>query len=324
MEKVLNQEEIDAMVRKARGRESAKADKAPDVTPWNCTESGQIGREPLRTITQLHEVFARNLTYSLGAYLRVLFDLNLVSVEQLPYSDLLTRFPELTYLATAQILPVNANIAIQMDLSVCFPIVDLLLGGSGTGETAAREITEIEEQILDGVGRIVCKELGVSWQPVGLTVAFEQRQTPGQMQQLMAPNEKTLSLSFEIRMADSHGMLNIVCPSSVSNILLRKLAHSWAYRRPRGLAECSRELLARLLECPFTTELSLPAEPLTAQRLVDLVPGETVQLEQQVQEPVQLLVSGRACFEAEIVRKGSRRAGHVRARKEYPQSAKSM
>src|SRR5512146_1292564 len=111
------------MVRAARGRAPQNAGKAAEVKSWNCAETGQIGREPLRTITQLHEVFARNLTYSLGAYLRVPFELNLVSVEQLPYGELLTRFPELTYLATAHIVPVNASIALRMDLAVCFPIV---------------------------------------------------------------------------------------------------------------------------------------------------------------------------------------------------------
>ncbi|MDT8066858.1 MAG: FliM/FliN family flagellar motor switch protein [Terriglobia bacterium] len=314
MEKVLNQDQIDAMVRAARGRPTEGIANEERVKPWNCAESGQIGRESLRAITQLHEAFARNLTHSLGAYLRVVFDANLVSVEQLPYSDVLTRFPELTYLATAHIEPANASVAFQMDLSLAFPIIDLLLGGIGEAEAEVREITEIEEQILDGVVRIVCKELEISWQPAGLAVSFEHRQTPGQMQQLMAPNEKTLALSFEIRMAESRGVFNVVCPSSVSNILLRKLADNWAYRRPKELSECSQQLIARLLECPFLAELSLEPQPMDARRLVELVPGETVQFERQVEQPVRLLVANQSCFEADVVRIGSRRAGHIGAR----------
>jgi flagellar motor switch protein FliM len=314
MEKVLNQEQIDAMVRAARGRPETGQATEDGIKPWNCADGGQIGRESLRAITHLHEAFARNLTHSLGAYLRVVFAANLVSVEELPYSEVLTRFPELTYLATAHIHPANASIAIQLDLSLAFPIIDLSLGGIGATEAQLREITEIEEQILDGVVRIICKELETSWQPVGLAVSFQQRQTPGQMQQLMAPNEKTLALSFEIRMAESQGMLNIVCPSSVSNVLLRKLADSWTYRRPRGLSECSPELIARLLECPFTAEVSLPSEPMDAARLVHLVAGDRIEFQRQVEQPVQVLIAGNACFEAEVVRKGERKAGHIRAR----------
>ena len=75
MEKVLNQEEIDAMVRAARsgGGRAAPASAARGVEPWDVRRAGQIGREQLQAITSLHEGFARNLTHALGAYLRVVF-----------------------------------------------------------------------------------------------------------------------------------------------------------------------------------------------------------------------------------------------------------
>src|SRR5438105_8479290 len=84
MEKVLNQEEIDAMVRRARGG-SAGTQAMQDVQPWNIKQAGQIGREQMKAINLLHEGFARNLTNSVGAYLRVAFDCSVVSVEQLTY-----------------------------------------------------------------------------------------------------------------------------------------------------------------------------------------------------------------------------------------------
>ena len=81
MEKVLNQEEIDAMVRAARGgsRIETPLPAQAHVELWDVRRAGQIGREQLQTITFLHEGFARNLTHSLGAYLRVVFATTLVS-----------------------------------------------------------------------------------------------------------------------------------------------------------------------------------------------------------------------------------------------------
>ena len=43
------------------------------VEPRDVRHAGQIGREQLQVMTLLHESFARNLTHSLGAYLRVVF-----------------------------------------------------------------------------------------------------------------------------------------------------------------------------------------------------------------------------------------------------------
>ena len=313
MEKVLNQDEIDAMVRAARGGPSATS-LPTKVQLWDFRKVGQIGREPLRSLTQLHESLARNLTHSLGAYLRVVFDANLVSVEQLSYTEFLARLPELAYLATIQLEPMNAVAGLELDLSLAFPIIDLLLGGRGSTTEELRDITDIEEQILESVVRMICREFESSWQPVGVSVAFGQRQQPGQMQRLMPPNEKTLALSFEIRMSDTRGMLNLVVPSSVSNLLLRKLSHDWIYQRPRGLAESSHQLLARLLECRFNVELSLPQQLLDARRIVALENGHVVPLAYSVEETALASVAGHPCFSSDVVRHGNRRAAHIQQR----------
>ena len=129
------------------------------VEPWDVRRAGQIGREQLQTITALHESFARNLTHSLGAYLRVVFATTLVSAEHLTYREFLQRIPETTYVASCRLDPTGLSAALQLDLKVAFPIIDLLLGGEGKSMAAAREITDIEEQILDSVARIICREL---------------------------------------------------------------------------------------------------------------------------------------------------------------------
>ncbi len=91
MEKVLNQEEIDAMFRAALGRTTGMPASASSYQPCDFKQAGQIKKDQVRAISNLHEGFARNLTNALGAYLRVIFEVNLVSVEQLTYREFLQR-----------------------------------------------------------------------------------------------------------------------------------------------------------------------------------------------------------------------------------------
>ena len=112
----------------------------------------------------------------LRRYLRVGFDVNLVSVEQLTLSEVLSRLPDLTYLCTIRIQPIEAVALLQMDLSIAFPIMDLVLGGSGTGIVELRDLTEIEEQILESVIVVLIRELQASWAPVlEVEIQFDQR-----------------------------------------------------------------------------------------------------------------------------------------------------
>ena len=137
MEKILNQEEIDALFRatqKGQIASGAKTKRRKKILPISIfARSSQINKEQVRALSTLHESFARNITNSLGAYLRVGFDFNLVSVEQLTYSEIISRLPELTYLCSMRMQPIEAVGLLQMDLAVAFPIMDLVLGGPGYG-----------------------------------------------------------------------------------------------------------------------------------------------------------------------------------------------
>jgi len=56
MEKVLDQQEIDDMVRAARSGTATAGSAGPVVQAWDVRQAGQIGREQLRAINQLHEL----------------------------------------------------------------------------------------------------------------------------------------------------------------------------------------------------------------------------------------------------------------------------
>jgi flagellar motor switch protein FliM len=307
VEKVLNQAEIDAMVRAARSggkvEEQAVA-TGPRIELWDARRAGQIGREQLQAITQLHEGFARSLTHSLGAYLRIVFNATLVSAENLSYREFLQRIPETTYLASCKLDPMGVSGALQLDLKVAFPIIDLLLGGQGTGGGTAREITEIEEQILGSVAKVICRDLGLAWQAVSLQVSFDQRVGTVDAQRLLPPEEKVLSLCFEITMPDARGGLNLALPAAASNALLRKISAAWSYRRPRGQAGARKRLMDCLEECAFAVELGADGVHASVAELSGLEPGRVLRFDRSATAPASLLVGGLEMFLALPARRG--------------------
>jgi flagellar motor switch protein FliM len=300
MQNELNQAEIDAMVRAARvgaGGETGAA-REPRVEPWDPRRAGQIGREQLRAITLLHEGFARSLTHALGSYLRIVFNATLVSAEHLTYREFLQRIPETTYLAACKLEPMGVSGALQLDLKVIFPILDLLLGGEGKGLAANREITEIEEQIVETVARIVCRELGTAWQAVNLEVEYEQRIELAEAQRLLLADEKMLSLSFEIAMLEVRGGLNFAIPVAVSHALLRKISVEQNDRRPHGRSDWREQLKRRLLECPFPLQLEVDQVRAQVSELAQLEAGQLLSLQRSAAVPASLWVAGVEMFRA--------------------------
>ncbi len=310
MEKVLNQSEIDEMVQRARSG-AAAGSSGPVIQPWDVRQAGQIGHEQLRAINQLHENFARNLSISIGGYLRIVFDCSLVSAEHLTYREYLQRVPEKTYLASCDLSPVDATAVLQLDLAICYPIIDVMLGGEGKSTEMTRDITEIEEQVLEGIIRILCRELQASWQAIKLEFNFAKRQQLLQAQGLMPPEEKNLCLSFEIKMSETSGTLNLAIPAVVSNALLRKISSDFSYQRPRGPIEARLQLQKKLLDCFFPVELSMPHLQVPLENLSGLAPGDLLSFSRSASAPAVMLVEDVRLCSASPVRVNARRAARV-------------
>jgi flagellar motor switch protein FliM len=312
MTRVLNQDEIDAMVSAARDQGERLQPGQRAVKPCSFRQAGQLTGGQTRAISALHEGFARSLTQSLGAYLRVIFEATLTTVEQLAYSAFLERVPEVTYLVSFHVPQMNAAAAMQIDHSLIYPLVDILLGGTGQCEALTREVSEIEEQIMDGVVRIIIHELAVAWTPFAGELELEGRQPPAQIQRFLAPTEKTLCLTFEVKLAETKGNLNLVLPVSISNSLLRKLSSDVSYGKPRISSHASGRLTELMKDCPFPVMLSLTAQNVPIQTLMSLSPDEVCNLGVTARTPASLAIAGRGAFEANPVRSGRRRAAQIR------------
>jgi len=323
MEKILNQEEIDLLFRAAQGgAPKAQPESTRQIRENNFRQAGELSKEQVRQVTLLHESFAPNIANSLGAYLRVGFQASLVAVEQLNYNEFLSRLPEQTYFTTVQLNPMEELAVIQLDLQIVFPMIDLLLGGPGQPMGEPRDLTEIEEQILEVIVAILCRELQGTWQPV-LPVVFHvgQRQKQSQIIGLMTQGERVLNLSFEISLNEVRGLLNLAFPAVVSNALLRKLAAGMVQRRKPSAGQSER-LKNRLMECDFTVDLVLRNVTLKIRDIVEMQPGQIVRLRHSLNEPMLVSVNERPVFTGLPVSCGALRGGLIQDRIKTPEVTK--
>jgi flagellar motor switch protein FliM len=307
----IRQDEIDALFQAARSPslEGEPAEGRAAAVPYNYAAAGQISTDQLRAISLLNDLFARNLTHNLAAWLRTRFQVNLVSAEQIPFNEFLLRIPEICYVASVRLDPLGALSVLQLDLALAPPIIDLLLGGEGR-DGPLRELTDIEESILGSVVEIVCRELTAAWQTVGLSFTFDRRQMQTQVARLMSVTEKTLCLSFEIRMPHGSGLLNLAFPAVVANTILRRLATDWGKRRRHaGGARAAMEAAARRIR--FGCSLQLPSVRLPASALEELAPGSLVRLNLPANTAPLWRVAGQPLHAAQAIRQGPHRAARI-------------
>ena len=270
----------------------------------------RIAKDQLRAIHLLHENFARSLASSLSAYLRAYVAVNLISVEQLSFMEFTQCLPSPTCMVALSMKPYDGNAVLEMNPSLVFPVLEMLLGGSGKNATKVnREITEIEQLIHEGLCRIILNDLRSAWHAVSaMEFKIDSHETEPLLVQVLAPNEAVVAISVEVRVGDTAGMMNIGVPSIMVKMLRQKFDQQWSIRRTQA-TEVEHARILRLLK-PSETKMDarLQGPTLTVEQMLELEQGDVLSFDFPIERVLDLTVNGKLKYRGQIVSTGRKRA----------------
>lgn len=297
--------------------------RARTIHSCNFRYAGRLSNENARALTALHEKFALNVTNSLEVYLGTSIRLKMLSLEQLTLQAYTSNIHPNTYLLPCALNVMESSFLIEMDIRLIFPIIDLLLGGAGTSASdEIRDLTEIDEEIMESITRLIVKEVDRSWRALNLSLTPGHCIKPAQITQVYPANEKLVLLMFEMTVGATTGSFKIVLPTSFVGFLLRhmKAAQSKKISILRHLPNPS--LRERILDCQFNVAVDITQMRVLLKDLIDLKPGTILKMKAPVKNPGRLTVEGVDIFEALPVRNGTLKAAQLSCRSQGPSATK--
>jgi flagellar motor switch protein FliM len=308
----LIQQEIDAVFQTAPGRQTDRPGSRR-ATPFDFRRPDRIAKSQLRAIHQLHDNFVRNLVSSLSAYLRTYLIVNLVSVEQLSYSEFLECLPSPTCIASLGLKPYDGNAVLELNSSLIFPILEILLGGDGKLQfNTQREITEIEQVLLDGLLRLILRDLHEAWTFVTpIDFSIESIETEPQFLQILAPTEAVVAVAIEIRIGDSIGMMNIAMPSIIIKMMRQKFDQQWTLRKSASTDEEQSRVLNLIRGSALASEVLLSGPQILLRDLMNLETGDVLSFDFPASRSLDLTLNGQTRYQGKIVSAGRRTAFRV-------------
>lgn len=299
-DRVLSQDEIDSVFRERR--DGGEAEATVRAQPYDFRRPDRIAKEQLRGIYAIHENFARTLASSLSAYLRAYAVVNLVSVEQISFREFVTALPTPTYTVALGMKPFDTSAVVEVNPSLVFPILELLLGGSGKSTTRInREITEIEQCIMDDLMRIVLQNLRAAWHTIAaIDFTMSSHETDPALLQVVGPTEALIAIAMEIRIGEHSGTMNIAIPTIFVKMLRQKFDQQWSARRTASSEEEQTRVLRLLQSAKLTVEARLPQSTLTLREITNLQPGDLIQLEHPADQPIDVTLNGVLRYRARM------------------------
>jgi flagellar motor switch protein FliM len=303
-----NQTQTETAAVPAKTPATPAAPRQRSVHSCNFRAAGRLSNEDARLLTAIHETFALQLTGILDTYLGSGVEVKLETLDQLPIKDHVAEIPPLTY-----IVPFAADTLIiaELDNSLVFPIIELLMGGAGSERGDLRDLSEIEEEVMHDVISLLARHAEVVWRVAGLSLSPGTRIKPALIHQFAAPNEKVTILRFGIELGGATGTLKLVFSSEFLNILLAQIKQDQPQKKSRVWSFPTPPIRERILDCEFEVSAELPALKVAVRDLITLQPGSVLKLRAPIRNPGMLTSGGCELFESVPVRNGSQRAAQL-------------
>ena len=306
MAEVLSQDEIDQLLTAISAGEvnTEEVHQPTDqrkIKIYDFKRPDKFSKDQIRTVSIMHETFARLTTTSLSAQLRSLIHVHVASVDQLTYEEFIRSIPNPTTLAVIDMDPLKGSAILEIDPAITFSIIDRLFGGQGEGAKFSRDLTDIEQSVMEGIIVRVLGNLRESWCTViDLRPRLGGIETNPQFAQIVPPSEMVVLVTLETKVGDVEGMMNLCIPYLTIEPIISKLSAQYWYSSVRR--GTTTENLNILRERLATVAVTLVAEigkmNLPVREVLALKPGDIIRLDDtRVDDPMVLRIGNRQKFE---------------------------
>lgn len=302
---VLSQSEIDALLSSISSGdvdidEVKNKEEEKKIKVYDFKRPDKFSKDQLRTLQMIHETFSRLVSTMLSGQLRTNCHIQVTSVDQITYEEFIRSIPELTILSVFDMGTLEGNAVLELNSNVGYVIIDRVFGGNGKGELSkARELTDIESTVVE---KFVGKMLGFlseAWQDIiEIMPKIDQMETNPQFVQIAGPTEMVVLLSFEIKVGDASGIMNICYPAPLIDPIISKLTAQYWFSnvKKEKTDENLKALKKRLDKVSIPVIANLGKSVLSLEQFMELNVGDVITLDRDISDPVDIIVGNKRKF----------------------------
>ncbi len=322
MAKILSQDEIDALlssVSKGKSYDSIEREPRKSVTLYDFKHPDRISKEQIRTMRTIHENFARLFATFLSTNLRALVDVNVISIDQVTYSEYTMSLSMPSSLYLLKLPELDGKAVVEISPQFLLFVVDRLLGGTGETEIEIREITLIEQNIVQRIINNLITTLNEVWSQIyPLNSVFDSFETDPQFVQIARSSETIAIIFFEVKVRGAVYPMNIGFPYFILEPILQKLSTQTFFVNVKRVGEEERKLIEDRLESSTIDVSAIFSETaISVREFLSLKDGDIVQLDKDLDEEMKVRVGDQIKMFGVPGKKGRKMAVQVTRKISY-------
>jgi flagellar motor switch protein FliM len=298
MNKILNQDEVDALLRGLSGGEievedDISADEG-DIVAFDLANQDRIIRGRMPVLEIINDRFSRLSSNSLANSVRKRVDVNPVSIDMSKFGDFMRSLPVPTSINIFKIEPLRGNAILIVDTRLVFALVENFFGGAGSQpKVEGRDFTPIEQRIIDTVVRVLLNNLEDAWRPVHeVNIELVRSEINPQFASIVPPSDVVVVISFEVELENSIGSMLLALPYATIEPIRSKLYAAFQSERLEVDHAWISRFRDRLMETPVSMDVTLGNCELSGRQLLNLDVGDIILLDADEDDMLRAEVQG--------------------------------
>lgn len=305
MEKILSQDEVDALLRGLSDgeieTEKTEGTELDGIRPYDLTSQDRIVRGRMPTLEIINDRFARLHRVTLSGSLRRIIDITVTQTEMIKFGEFIRTLPVPTSLHILKLDPLRGHVLLVVESRLIFNLVDCFFGGSGRSsfKIEGRDFTSIEHRVITKVVRTALKDLDQAWRPVTpINFQFVRSEVNPQFATIVPPTDLVIVVHFEMELDRLIGKMILCLPYSTIEPIRSKLYASYQSDQLEVDVEWSNRFRKRLHEVPVEMLVELGKSTIKGKELLNLEVGDVLMLEHDVNDPLTVSIEGIPKFKA--------------------------
>jgi flagellar motor switch protein FliM len=303
---ILSQNEIDDLLKalstgEINAHEIQNTKQEKKVKSHDFRRASKFAKDHIKTLNIIYDNYARLVTNFLTGYLRTLVQVDVVTVEALPYSDFSNSVSNPVILALIDFAPLTGTIMLEIEPNIAYALVDRILGGKGSTMDRIREFTEIELAIIERITIQILNLMREPWENViSIRPRLDKIETNAQFAQIVAQNETVALITLSARVGDVDGMINICIPHMVVEPIVSKLSTKFWFSNVEKEAtpEMKQSIETRVENTYVPVKAILGKTTITVNDFLELQPGDVIALDTGVNDELEVHVGKLHKFHA--------------------------
>ena len=305
MEKILSQDEVDALLRGLSDgeieSEKEEAENLDGIRNYDLTSQDRIVRGRMPTLEIINDRFARLHRVTLSSSLRRIIDITVTQTEMVKFGEFVRTLPVPTSLHILKLDPLRGHVLLIVESRLIFNLVDCFFGGTGRSsfKIEGRDFTSIEHRVINKMVRTVLKDLDQAWKPVApVSFQFVRSEVNPQFATIVPPSDLVIVIHFEMELDRLIGKMILCLPYSTIEPLRSKLYASYQSDQLEVDTEWADRFKRRLHDMEVNLLVELGRTMVKSRDLLNIEVGDVLMLDQDVGEPLVVKVEGVPKFKA--------------------------